>query len=93
MSNLEKREDRRKTKSVIGDIISSEPKIMRGRPKEDRELKKRISLSILPSLYEDIQKIAFVQRRSISELIASLLEAYRSDHQEELIEHDNLRKK
>lgn len=33
----------------------------RGRPKEDREMKKRISLSILPILYEDIQKIAYVQ--------------------------------
>ena len=41
-----------------------------GKTKADRELKKRISLSV-PSLYDDIQKIAYVQRRSVSELMSA----------------------
>ena len=83
MSNLKDRESRRRA-SVIGSIIEQQPaeettqrSAGRGRPKEDRELKKRISLSVLPSLYEDIQKISYVQRRSISEILGGLLEEYR----------------
>lgn len=64
----------------------------RGRPKTDRELKKRISLSVLPSLYADIRKIAYVQRRSASELVALIMEEYRSCHEEELAEYQKLQK-
>ena len=65
----------------------------RGRPKEEgRELKKRISLSVLPSLYEDIQKIAYVQRRSVSELIGDLLEGYRAEHEAEIQGYGDLKK-
>lgn len=63
----------------------------RGRPKEERELKIRISLSVFPSLYGDIQKIAYVQRRSISELIGELLIQYRIDHKEEIIEYERIK--
>ena len=52
----------------------------KGRPKEDRETKKRVSLSVLPSLYEDIQKIAYVQRRSVSDIMNELMEGYRSEN-------------
>lgn len=62
----------------------------RGRPKEDRELKKRISLSVLPSLYEDIRKIAYVQRSSISDLIGQMMEKYRVDHAVELQQYSNI---
>jgi len=64
----------------------------RGRPKEDRELKKRISLSVLPSLYDDIQKIAYVQRRSVSELLSAMMEEYRGSHVAELTEYEKLQK-
>ena len=64
----------------------------RGRPKEDRELKKRISLSVLPSVYEDIQKIAYVQRRSVSELIGELLEGYRVEHKAEIQRYGEIEK-
>lgn len=90
MSKLEERENRRK--SIVGSIIE-EPVAKasgRGRPKEDRELKKRISLSVLPSLYEDVQKIAYVQRRSLSNLIDELLEQYRMNHQQELEEYKKI---
>ncbi|MGM9396238.1 hypothetical protein ACTAZG_23565 [Flavonifractor plautii] len=75
MSKLEERESRRRS-ATVGKFVEQPPMAAtssgrRGRPKEDRELKKRISLSVLPSVYEDIQKIAYVQRRSVSELIGS----------------------
>ena len=65
----------------------------RGRPKEDREIKKRVRLSVLPSLYEDIQKIAYVQRRSISDLVGDLMEQFRAGHEEELAEYRKIVKK
>ena len=55
MSKLEERESRRRS-SVVGSIVDSMPAAAsgkKGRPKEDRETKKRVSLSVLPSLYED----------------------------------------
>ena len=75
MSKLEERESRRRS-SVVGSMVDSAPAVAsgkKGRPKENRETKKRVSLSVLPSLYEDIQKIAYVQRRSISDLIGEQL--------------------
>lgn len=67
MSKLEERESRRRS-SVVGSMVDNmlaAANGKKGQPKEDRETKKRVSLSVLPSLYEDIQKIAYVQRRSI----------------------------
>ena len=92
MSKLEERENRRKA-LVVGSIAGIEPEtssVRKGRPKENRELKKRISLSVFPSLYDDIQKIAYVQRRSVSELLSSIMEEYRSDHMAELEEYKTL---
>lgn len=95
MSKLQDRENKRK--SIIGGMIDASvtPVVStrsRGRPKEDRELKKRISLSVLPSLYDDIQKIAYVQRRSASELVALIMEEYRSEHEDDLAEYERLKK-
>ena len=94
MSKLEERESRRK--SIVGNMIESSSSEgsgsgMRGRPKEERELKKRISLSVQPSLYDDIQKIAYVQRKSVSEVISSLMEQYRNENQKDLEEYENVR--
>ena len=89
MSKLEERESRRRS-SVVGSIVDSAPAAAsgkKGRPKEDRETKKRVSLSVLPSLYEDIQKIAYVQRRSLSDLIGEQLDQYRKEHDSELKEY------
>ena len=82
MSKLEERESRRRS-SVVGSMVDSAPAAAngkKGRPKEDRETKKRVSLSVLPSLYEDIQKIAYVQRRSVSDIMSELMEGYRSEN-------------
>lgn len=94
MSKLEERESRRRS-SVVGSMVSSTPATtngQKGRPKEDRETKKRVSLSILPSLYEDIQRIAYMQRRSTSDLVGELLERYRGEHGQELDEYKTLKK-
>lgn len=93
MGKLQDRENKRK--SIIGGMIDAPAAPAastggRGRPKEDRELKKRISLSVLPSLYDDIQKIAYVQRRSVSELMSAMMEEYRSSHATALAEYEEL---
>ena len=95
MGKLEERESRRRA-SVVGSMVDSVPTATegkKGRPKEDRELKKRVSLSVLPSLYEDIQKIAYVQRRSMSDVVAEQLDRYRGEHDEELLEYERIAKK
>lgn len=92
MGKLEDRENRRKA-SVVAPIAGVElktPGTKKGRPKGDRETKKRVSLSVLPSVYEDIQKIAYVQRRSVSEVIECLLMQYREDHSSELNEYKSI---
>lgn len=95
MGKLQDRENKRR--SVIGGMIdapaaSTSTTGGRGRPKVDRELKKRISLSVLPSLYDDIQKIAYVQRRSVSELLSAMMEEYRGSHAAELMEYEDLQR-
>ena len=95
MGKLQDRENKRK--SIIGGMIDAPaPQATRagsrGRPKEDRELKKRISLSVLPSLYDDIQKIAYVERRSVSELLSDLMAQYRDQQKSVLSEYEKVRK-
>ena len=92
MSNLEQRENRRK--SIVANMVNEpeQPATSgRGRRRENRENKKSVTLSLLPSLHEDIQKIAYVQRRSFSGVIAELLEQYRREHQEEILEYENMK--
>ena len=98
MGNLKDRESRRRA-SVVGSIIEQQPteepkqrSTGRGRPKEDRELRTRVSLSVLPSLYEDIQKIAYVERRSVSELLSDLMAQYRDPQKSALSEYEKVRK-
>ena len=51
-----------------------------------------MSLSVLPSLYEDIQKIAYVERRSVSELLSDLMVQYRDQQKSVLSEYEKVRK-
>ena len=96
MSKLEERGSRRRS-ATVGKFVEQTPMVdtssgRRGRPKENRELKKRISLSVLPSLYEDIQKIAFVKRKSISNLLGEQMELYRKEHENDLLEYEKLKR-
>lgn len=93
MAKFEDRENRRRT-SVVGSIVDGAPASSgrgRGRPKEEREIKKRVSLSVMPGLYEDIRKIAYVQRRSISDVVGDLMEQFRAGHEKELAEYRNIK--
>lgn len=67
------------------------PAERKGRPFAERETKVRKSFAIFPSLYEDAQKIAYVKRVSISELIADLLREYVAANQDALSEYKNLK--
>lgn len=86
---LAEREANRTRRSVVASIIRAEP-TGKGRPKSEQETKQRISLAILPSLYENVRKLAYVERRSISALIAQLLEQYVRDNQKKLDEYDGM---
>ena len=93
MAKFEDREIRRRG-SIVGSIVDGAPAAAgsgRGRPKEGREIKKRVSLSVLPSLYEDIQKMAYVQRRSISDVVGDLMEQFRAGHEKELVEYKKIK--
>ena len=96
MSGFAEREKNRERKSVVAAMISEAPQehfaTSRGRPKEKREIKKRISLAVLPSLYEDIKKIAYVERRSISEVFSKCIEKYVADNEGKLKEYDKIKK-
>lgn len=94
MSKLEERESRRRS-TAVGKFVEQPPvetvsSGRRGRPKENRELKKRISLSVLPSVYEGIQKIAYVDRKSVSELVEEMMEEYQKRHCDKLEEYGRL---
>ena len=94
MSKLEERESRRRS-AAVGKFVGQPPveagsSRRRGRPKENRELKKRISLSVLPSVYEGIQKIAYVERKSVSELMEEMMEDYQKRHRDKLEEYGRL---
>ena len=96
MSKLEERESRRRS-AAVGKFVEQPPveagsSRRRGRPKENRELKKRISLSVLPSVYEGIQKIAYVERKSVSELMEEMMEDYQKRHRDKLEEYGRLQR-
>ena len=61
----------------------------KGRPKATRETKKRVSMAFLPSIYDDISKIAYIDRVSISELTARLMEEHISKNQDKIKEYDD----
>jgi hypothetical protein len=104
---LEQREAKRKqsvvqalignktTESVEGqsDIKQENGKPQKGRPADpNREKKDRKSLALLPSIYEDAAKIAYVDRTSVSEIVSNLLEDYIKQNSAKLSEYDRLKK-
>lgn len=62
----------------------------KGRPKANRETKKRISLAVYPSDYNDLQKIAYVNRQSVSDIISKLIEEYVHVNADKLAEYDRI---
>lgn len=64
----------------------------KGRPKVSRETKKRVSLAVFPSSYEDLQKIAYVDRQSVSDIISDLIAQYVAANKDKLKEYDEIKK-
>lgn len=63
----------------------------KGRPKADRETKKRVTLALFPSTYGDLQKIAYMKRQSASDLISELIAGYVAANGELLEEYRKLK--
>ena len=63
----------------------------KGRPKADRETKKRVILALFPSTYGDLQKIAYMKRQSASDLISELIAGYVAANGELLEEYRKLK--
>lgn len=75
VNKLEEREAKRRS-AVAGFIDEPTRKpVPAGRP-DSRELKKRYCLALKPSLYRDIQQLAYVQCKSTSQMIDELMEKY-----------------
>lgn len=100
LNKLEERENKRR-QSVVKSLISNseemetseKAELQRGRPvKKKQEKKERKSLAILPSVYEDAAKIAYVDRVSLSEVVSNLLVAYIKKNQDKLLEYEQLKK-
>lgn len=63
----------------------------KGRPKADRETKRRVSLAVFPSVYTDLQKIAYVNRQSVSDIVTELIAGYVEEHAEQLMEYERIK--
>lgn len=63
------------------EIIENKKK---GRPKSNRETKKRITFTILPSLYDDASKISYIDGKSVSEIVGDLLADYVKKNKDKL---------
>jgi len=91
---FKEREQNREAKHGVVAIIAGKSEATAatlGRPKADRETKKRVSLAVLPSLYEDIQKIAFIERKSASEIVSQCLERYSTENADKLKEYEQIK--
>ena len=75
MGKLEEREAKRKS-VVAGLAGGSKKRGGSGKSKPERECKKRFCLALKPSLYREIQQLAYIQRRSASQIIDELMERY-----------------
>lgn len=64
--------------------------VKKGRPKSDKETKKRISLFMLPSLYEAVGKIAYINKMSIGKQISDCLEKFIEENEEKIKKYDEL---
>lgn len=51
---------------------------------------KRLNLLLYPSLHTDLEKIAYVKRCSVNDLINSAMRAYVSKHGEDLAKYDQI---
>ena len=73
---------------------TKEPKPKKkGRPKANRETKKRITFTLLQSKYEQASKIAYIDGKSVSEVVGEFLSEYIRKNPDKITEYDNLTNK
>ncbi len=79
-------------KAIIGAGASEtlEKPAAKGRPKAKRETKKRVSLAVYPSSYSDLQKIAYVDRKSVSDIVSEMIADYVVTNAEKLKEYEKI---
>ncbi len=93
MSKFEEREVRRK-QSIVGKIVDNKLdgiKISEEKLRTNKENKKRISLVVFPSSYSKLQKIAYVNRQSVSDIICKLIDEYVNDNINALKEYEKIK--
>ena len=54
-------------------------------------MKKRVSLAVYPSTYSDLQKIAYVDRRSVSDIVSDLIASYVEENSNKLKEYEKIK--
>lgn len=59
--------------------------------KKGRETKKRVSLAVYPSTYSDLQKIAYVDRQSVSDIVSELIAQYVEENSNKLKEYKKIK--
>lgn len=91
------REGKRKTMGVAASMMSNQSEKTKqttnqGRPKAERETKKRYSIMLFPSLYEKLKKMSYIERRSISDIISECIEQYIEKNANKIKQYDELKK-
>ena len=79
-------------KAIIGMGASEtlEKPAAKGRPKSKQETKKRVSLAVYPSSYSNLQKIAYVDRKSVSDIVSEMIADYVVANAEKLKEYEKI---
>lgn len=92
-NKLEQREAQRKqsvVNALVGKAESKGEARKKGRPKANRETKKRITFTIFQSQYEQASKIAYIDGKSVSEVIGDFLSDYIKKNRNKIEEYDKL---
>lgn len=69
---------------------SADAPAAKGRPKLGKVNKKRISLAVYPDEYNDLQKIAYVDRQSVSDIITRFISEYVKTNAHKIDEYNRL---
>lgn len=85
MGKLEDREKRRK--SAVSGLIRETGK------STGKERKQRVCLALKPSIYADLQKVGYIQRKSASRIVGELIEGYVRENEELLEEYRETQRK
>lgn len=66
------------------------PKKKVGRPKSQRETKQNVTITLYPSVYEDIKKLAQINGTSASSLIGEICEEFIANNKEDIRQFEKI---